>query len=266
MASALLCLAPGAGSPPALDSYPLAASTATRWRLPAKLTEISGLAVLGPRLFAHEDEHGIVYEIDPARGRLVKAFALGEPTKRDDFEGIAVADGRFYLVSSAGRLYEAAEGEDGERVLFNSYATGVGRDCEVEGLAFEPGDRTFLLPCKRNRPEGFVVLHRWSLERRAPVAGPPTLIPVSDLAGPIGARSFSPSGIERHAPSGHYLLVAAREEAIAEITPDGGVVAVRRLPHRHRQTEGIALLGSRLALADEGGRGRAHLTLYEPAP
>ncbi len=262
---ALLSLALGDGSPAALDAYSFAGESATRWRLPHQLGEVSGLATLGERLFAHGDERGIVYELDYRRGRFLKAFALGETTARDDFEGIEIVDGRFWLVTSSGRLYESAEGGDGERVLYNTYGTEVGGDCDVEGLAFEPADAALLLLCKRAQAGGFVAIHRWSVDRRSRAEGSPTLIPVSTLAREIGEKTFSPSGIARHPSTGHYLLVAARQGAIAEVTPTGEVVSVRKLPRRHRQPEGIALIDGRLlALADEGGSGRAHLTLYEP--
>ena len=261
---ALLCLGLS-GATVGLDAYTLSEETLTRWRLPERLKEISGLATLDGRLFGHGDELGIIYEIDPSHGRFVKAFALGEATVHDDFEGIAIAGDRFYLVASSGRLYESLEGADGERVLYNTYGTGIGRDCDVEGLAFEPADRSLLLLCKTPRPDGFVRIHRWSLERRTLSENAPLLISVATLAAGIGGDSFHPSGIERHPDTGHYFVVAARESALAEVTPDGEVVSVRALPRRHRQPEGIALLAKDvLALADEGARGRAHLTLYRP--
>ena len=261
---AFLCLGLS-GATVGLDAYTLSEETLTRWRLPERLKEISGLATLDGRLFGHGDELGIIYEIDPSHGRFVKAFALGEATVHDDFEGIAIAGDRLYLVASSGRLYESLEGADGERVLYNTYGTGIGRDCDVEGLAFEPADRSLLLLCKTPRPDGFVRIHRWSLERRTLSENAPLLISVATLAAGIGRDSFHPSGIERHPDTGHYFVVAARESALAEVTPDGEVVSVRALPRRHRQPEGIALLAKDvLALADEGARGRAHLTLYRP--
>jgi uncharacterized protein YjiK len=263
---ALLCLTLGAGSTPFLDTHSFAGESATRWRLPRRLGEISGLAASGERLFAHDDERGIIYEIDHRKGRFLKAFALGDATVRDDFEGIEIVNGRFYLAASSGRLYESPEGRDGERVLYNTYATGIGPDCDVEGLAFEPLDGALLLLCKNPSPQGFVAIHRWSPERRSRVRGSPILVSVSTLAEEIGADSFHPSGIERHAGTGHYLLLAAREGALAEITASGDVLSVRELPRRHRQPEGIALItGGVLALADESARGRAHLTLYRPS-
>jgi hypothetical protein len=67
-----------------------------------------------------------------------------------------------------------------------------------------------------------------------------------------------------HPESGHYFLVSAQAIAIAEVTPEGEVVAVRRLVKGvHKRVEGITFATSlAIVLADEGGRGRARVTVY----
>lgn len=256
--------------PTALSDYALASGPAGQWRLPGRLREISGLALAADgRIFAHDDERGVIYEVDALEGRLVKAFALGDVTAVDDFEGIAVAGDRFYLVSSNGRLYESFEGEDGERMLFNTYGTGVGRRCEVEGLAFEPSDRALLLLCKTPRdPElgESVSIYRWSVDERAMASDSLLQISRAALTDALPGDQFSPSGIERHPQTGHYFIVAAREGAIAEMDATGRVLSVEALPRgAHRQPEGISFtLEGALLVADEGGSGRARLSRYEP--
>jgi hypothetical protein len=108
----------------------LASSPASKVSLPTELHEISGLAVTADgRVFAHGDEDGTVYQLDPRSGRVTKRFALAatgdDPDLgkkvRDgrltgDFEDIAIAGDRFFLISSNGVLLEFAEGEDGGSV------------------------------------------------------------------------------------------------------------------------------------------------------
>ncbi|MCZ6856468.1 MAG: hypothetical protein O7F70_00575, partial [Gemmatimonadetes bacterium] len=169
-------------------------------------------------------------------------------------------------VTSAGRIYESREGENDERMLFNTYGTGVGKKCEVEGLAFEPADRSLLLVCKPARDKGiedFLAIYRFSLDTRE-VAGPPLLVPLEEILRELDEKRFRPSGIERHPLTGNYVIVAAMQSAIVEITPAGRVVAVVDLKRRnHRQVEGITFTSAgTLVLADEGGNRRARLTLY----
>jgi len=78
-------------------SQPLANESFQQWNLPRKLREVSGLALTDDnRLLAITDEKAIVYEIDFENGRLVKAFAFGDPGIRGDFEGIEVLDDRVW--------------------------------------------------------------------------------------------------------------------------------------------------------------------------
>ncbi|MDE2846556.1 MAG: SdiA-regulated domain-containing protein [Gemmatimonadota bacterium] len=241
-----------------------------QFRLPRRMREISGLAMLaGNRLLAHDDERGTVVEIDYRDGSIVKDFELGGPRGRvaDDFEGIAAAEGRLYLVTSAGRLYEFVEGDDGAAVPYNRFETGVGRVHEIEGLAYDPDRRELLLVSKnpRNPRQGDqIVIYRWSLDTKRLVENGRIHIEADAFARPIDRETFQPSGIERHPASGHYFVVAARQRAVAEITPRGSVLAVIRLKaSRHRQAEGITFAADNsLVIADEGAGKRATLSFY----
>jgi uncharacterized protein YjiK len=274
-AIALAACAPGAWADDdtVLSRYSLAAETLTQWKLPKKLSEISGLAATSDgRLFAQDDEQAIVYQIDYESGRLVKAFALGNPTVHDDFEGIAVAGDVVYLVTSNGVLYRAREGRDGERVAFERFDTDLVDQCEVEGLALDASGRELLLACKASRSAaraGVRMIYRWSLQERRVLAQRSISIDAAAVAKQLGKKDFSPSGIEVAGKAGHMILVAARQRALVEVDASGRVVAALRLPmaQRHRQAEGIAFTADgRLVIADEGGNGRAHLGIYRPTP
>ena len=221
------------------------------------------------RLLAHNDERGIIFEIDYQKGSIEKAFQLTDMKNpiASDFEGIATIDDQIYLVTSSGRLYECREGATGESVLFNVYTTGVGRDCEIEGLAYDESKRALLLMCKDARSadmEGKLAVYHWSIDERQLRKDVHTVIPVVEFSQHIKGKKFQPSGIERHPISGNYFIVAARQGAIAEITPGGQVVAVREFPAQwHRQVEGITFAADgTLIVSDEGAGRKARLTLY----
>ena len=252
-----------------LDRYPFSAETSDQWKLPDKLHEISGLALTeDARLLAITDESAIVYELDYTLGRLVKAFALGEPTERGDFEGIAWAEGRVWLVTSGGKIYESAEGEDGERVAFEPFTTGLGKSCEIEGLAYRSVDRRLLLVCKKLRKKSgleSLAIFAWSTERRALEEEKAIAMPDREIAAALRLTRLNPSGIAIHEQSGNLLIVAARQRAVVELDAGGRFIAARVLPHaaRHPQAEGIAILPSgEVLIADEGGGHKARLALY----
>jgi len=265
----LVVSAPGAEAlGQGLRDYPLVVEEDAQWRLPGRLRELSGLAMMpGDRLFGHDDEQAVIFEMDYREGSVIKRFSMGNPPERRDFEGIAVVGERFYLVTSSGRLYESREGADGDRMLFNTYRTGVGEMCEVEGLEFEPSDRSLLMLCKTPRDESLeesIAIFRWSLTERE-VTGPPLLVPIAPLRA-LFDSNVHPSGIARHPASGNYFIVAGPEAVLFEITPAGELVDGVQLDDRvHRQAEGIAFTSDgTLLLADEGGSSRARLTLYHP--
>lgn len=254
-----------------LAGYAIANGGDTQWELPKELSEVSGLATTPEgRVFAHGDERALLIELDVRAQRVVKAFAMGRNGVPGDFEGIAVVEGRFWLMTSDGILYESAEGENGGWVPFRTYDTGVGRQCEVEGLAHDPTSASLMIVCKEPRVPALrdhVIVFKWSIARRALLPQGTLRLRSKALAQSAGVSSFHPSGIERDSATGHWLLVAARQRAIVEITPAGelvgGVALVRR---RHRQPEGIAIGSERsLLVADEGGGRRGVLTVYRRA-
>ena len=255
-----------------LDRYEFSAETSKQWRLPDKLNEISGLALTGDaRLLAVTDESAIVYELDYSAGRLVKAFALGDPTVRGDFEGIAWSEGGVWLVTSDGVIYEATEGEDGERVAYDEYRTGLGQLCEIEGLTYRKSDGMLLLLCRTiRRRSGLesLAIFAWSTSSRQPVREQTIALPDRDIAAALRMTRLNPSGITIEEQSGNLLIVAARQRAVIELDARGSLLSARLLPlaARHRQAEGIAILPSGgILIADEGGGHRARLAIYSPA-
>jgi uncharacterized protein YjiK len=257
-------------SPAELARFDFRAPPPARWELPSSLREISGLAVdSAGRVFAHDDERAIIYQLDPAARRIVKRFSFGRPAAHGDFEAIAVVGQQLILTTSDGVLYAGREGDDGEAVPFTVQATGTGRLCEIEGMVYAPGDRALLFACKEPRIRtlhGHFAVLRWSLERKALDPRPRLFLPLANLTRDLGVPGFHPSEMVRLARSGHYLVLASRERAIVELTETGAVVAVARLRHReHPQAEGLAIAkDGALLVADEGGSGRGTVSVYRP--
>ena len=251
-----------------LDRFDLRPRAAVQGKLPNALQEISGVAVTADgRVFAHGDERAVVAQIDACAAKVVKAFTLGRPPVHGDFEGIAIAGERFFLITSTGFLYEFREGADGAAVTFSVIDTGFGRVCELEGLAYDPSDRVLLIGCKQTaRPElrGQLVVLRWSLDRKAPAVPPSLTVPLSQVTKTTGDKGFRPTAIERDGRTGHFVLVAGPERAIVEITSAGQVLAARTLNRQlHPQPEGLTVVGdSLLVIADEGGTRHGTTTCY----
>ena len=273
-AGLLLLTAGAAGGDSALSHYSLDGKPASQVHLAKELREISGLAFTSDgRLLAHGDERAVVWQLDPASGKVLKRFGLGRAGQvlKGDFEDIQVVDGRVFLVTSGGEIVAGKEGANGSVASTASAAEELKGACEVEGLAWEPSTRSFLLLCKeilsRRWRHSVVILavsgDTWQLESK-----PRMVIPERDLERVTGAKGFHGSAMVRHPRTGTYLLLAGPEQAFAEVDSTGRVLGGGKLDGKHhRQPEGIAV-GPDLTLyiSDEGAGKDATLTAYAWRP
>ncbi len=254
-----------------IGRFLLDSASLQQWKLPKKLKEISGLALTpDDRLFAVGDEKAVVYELDYRQGKIVKAFALGDPTVRGDFEGIAFLNDVFYVVTSRGRLYATAEGNDGDRMQFKTYKTGLGKLCEIEGLAQDAQSGTLLLACKKSKSKekgDTLPVFVWSPATGELLHEREVEIPTDEIAKRLGKKRVSPSAITIDPETGNFYGIAGPQRAIFELKPNGELIDAIILPlaDRHRQAEGIEITrDGKLLIADEGGKKKARLSVYAP--
>lgn len=238
-----------------------------QWRLPRRLREISGLAVTSDgRLFGHDDERAVIYEIDVESGRIVKSFAVGDPPRSADFEGLATAPRDvFWITTSRGVLYRFGEGGDGAHVASEKFDTRLADICEVEGLAYFPAEDGLILACKEHHARALrdtVSLYLW---RFSGAATRWRSIPEAEIAAAAGVRRFRPSSIDVDARSGRLLVLSAQKSALAELSADGALLSARKLDHE--QPEGVAVMpdGAMVIVDEAEDGGRALLSIYPRA-
>ena len=238
------------------------------WRLPNTLREISGLAVSPDgRLFAHDDERAIIYELDITRGGIVKAFTLGSPPLAGDFEGIDISpEGEFWLITAEGQVRRFREGANGSAVAYETFDTGLADICEIEGLAYVSAQR-LILACKRNAARNMrntIALYEW---RPGETAQLWRTLPEAEVAARAGVRRFRPSSLDIDPVTGRLLVLSAFDAALAELSPEGELLAARALGSAHIQAEGVAVLADgALAVADEAKDARPLLSRYPRIP
>jgi uncharacterized protein YjiK len=244
-----------------------------RWILPEDLGEISGLALTADgRILAHNDERAMVTVIDPRRGAILRRFDVGHAEMHADLEGITVADGHIYMVTSNGRLYEFHERGDSDPVPYALHDTQLGKECEFEGVAFDSAARALVLACKNVSTKALkdhLVLYRWSVETDGPARLTTVSIPLAQVVRGNDWKDLHPSDITVDPATGNYVIVAAQERALVELTPSGTVVRTLSLPENHVQSEGVAITPDGLLIvSDEAKTGPATITLYRwrPAP
>lgn len=237
-------------------------------QLPPGLTEISGLAVASDQtVYAHDDEHGIIYEVDISTGEARSIFALGNPTLSEDFEGIAVHGKWIYLITSDGVLFESPIGAHQERVSYNRYETGIGELCEVEGLAVKSeiksdplADPTFLILCKSPRENYYrdrLTVFKWTFGARMEAPTHFLSIDRDLILTSKEQRRFNPSAIEWVVEDQTMFVISARNRQVLHLNEEGDVLSKHLLDELgHPQSEGLTIMpNGDWIIADEGQEG-----------
>jgi uncharacterized protein YjiK len=234
-------------------------------RLPRALDEVSGLAFDDRgRLWAHDDEEARIYELDPASGDVLSSFDVGRSIG-GDWEGLAWAEGSFYLVDSDGVLVAFAPPVGDGAADYRWIGTGLGRYCEIEGLGYEPARRLLLMGCKTPRQRELrdhVVLLSYSLATGEAETRARVMTPMVDFgAFGLADDDFRVAAVEVHPRSGTILVASARDATIIELSTDGAPLGARSVGERVLpQLEGLAVApDGALLLASEAGGRRARL-------
>lgn len=258
----------------------------THLKLPPELKEISGITVTNDgRLFAHDDEKGTVYQLDLTNGEIIKRFSIfekrwfGNNPVTEDFEDIAVAGSRFYMVTSSGVVYGFEEGEDRGSVEAVRYETFLNDLYDVEGLCHDPPSDALLLACKEY-PEDISLrkllfdkkksklklkpVYSFSLKSMSLDKAPRFILDGKLLKKKSAEKKFKPSAIARHPQSGTFFVLAAKGRLLVEISPAGMVLDAARLPAEdHPQPEGIAFTSENvMVISNEGVTGSATMLFY----
>lgn len=234
---------PGSGS---LMNYDLSNKDPQKLILSSQLDEISGITFTPDnRLFAHGDEYADIFELDPSNGSIIKKFTLGSLLAvKGDFEDIAFAKDKFYLLESNGKMYEFQEGKNGEFISYKTYKTFLSAKFDVEGLCYDNETNSLLLACKESGSKELgkdKVVYSFSLDNLELDELPRFIIPFKDIKNNTAEGKFNPSGIARNPQSGTFYIIAARGNTIVEISKTGEILDQSDLPQEvHRQAEGIA--------------------------
>jgi uncharacterized protein YjiK len=253
------------------DANPTKKMTAVAmWMMPSELREISGIALTADgRLLAHGDEVARIYVLNPRTGVVLKRFTVGNGPA-GDFEGITVAGSDIYLLSSNGTLYQFKEGANEASVPYSTIDTRLGKECEFEGVAFEPDSAWLLLPCKRaskKLPPGQLIIYRWRLGSADSTRLTMLTVPIAQVVGSNDWKGLHPSDITIDPTTGNYVLISSHEKALVEITPGGEVERSEDLPGKHHQPEGVAITKDNiLIVSDEATKTPAAITLYRWRP
>jgi uncharacterized protein YjiK len=238
-----------------------------QFKLPSYLNEISGLAVSDDsRIFSHDDERGIVYQIDCTDGKIVKKFFIADKIPNRDFEGIAIVKDKFYLISSSGDIYEFNEAKNEKNSKSKIYKTGLTVSYNIEGLCYDPETHSLLIACKGfpgKKLKGYRAVYSFNLKEKKLISEPRFLLSLKDLDKKYGMRNFSPSAIEYNSKTGTFFILSSHVKAIIEVSPDGKILNGIPLSGKiHNQPEGLTFTKEmRMLISDEGRGSHGTITM-----
>ncbi|MFZ0452966.1 MAG: SdiA-regulated domain-containing protein [Ignavibacteriaceae bacterium] len=240
-----------------------------RFRLSAYLKEISGLAATEDnRIFTHDDEKGIIYQLDYRNGKIVKRFSVANKIPDRDFEGIAIAKDKFYLITSSGDIYEFNEAENGKNSKSKIYRTGLTVSYNIEGLCFDSSTNSLLIACKGfpgKNLKGYRAVYSYDLKEKKLNKKPRFLISLKYLDKRYRLKNFSPSAIEYNSATGTFFILSSHVKAVIEVSTKGIILNGISLPGNiHAQPEGLTFTKDmKMIISDEGRGGRGTITVYQ---
>jgi uncharacterized protein YjiK len=255
----------GAGESPVIEGYDFSSPNVEHKQLIMELREASGLTFTSEgRLLCHNDEQGIIFEIDYRTGNVRQRFYLGKHSLyHDDLEGIASKQDTVFMVNSSGKILRFLPGKNEEKISFETFQTPLSARNNVEGLAYDPVTDCLLLACKdaagmdfsNPLPADVKAVYAFSLKTYKLLPEPRFLISTSKIIARTGQKDFSPSSIERDPSTGNFFILAAKGKAIVEMDPNGVLLGASSLPKSlHQKPEGVAIAPDRtVVICNEGG-------------
>jgi uncharacterized protein YjiK len=253
-------------SQPHLDNYNF--KNFKQFKLSAYLHEISGLASSADgKIFTHDDERGIIYQLDYRDGKIIKRFSIAGKIPNRDFEGIAIVKDKFYLITSSGDIYEFNEVKNGKISKSRIYKTGLTVSYNIEGLCYDPVTNSLLIACKGypgKNLKGYRAVYSFNLKEKKLRSKPRFILSLKHLDKKFGMKNFSPSAIEYNLKTGTFFILSSHVKAVIEISPDGSVLNGMPLAGKiHKQPEGLTFTKEmEMLISDEGGKGHGTITIY----
>lgn len=240
-----------------------------QFKLSHHLNEISGLASSEDgRIFTHDDERGIIYQINYSNGKILKRFAINNSIPNRDFEGIAIVKNKFYLVTSSGDIYEFKEADNGKNSKSEIYKTGLTVSYNIEGLCYDSLTNSLLIACKGypgKKLKGYRAVYSFNLKEKRLKPKPRFLLSLKHLDKKYGLKNFSPSAIEYNSKTGTFFILSSHVKAVIEVSVDGKVLNGISLSGKiHIQPEGLTFTKDmKMIISDEGRGGRGTITIYK---
>ena len=204
------------------------------WALSDSLAEISGITFFqNERLIAIEDMHPILYEIKRAdsAGVIINKLEFTQTDKdKFDFEDLAAIGDTVYALWSHGAIFKITK--QGKDFVSEKTKTGLKKENDTEGLAYDPLTGNLLVACKEHAGlEGVKkstrAIFEFDTKTDSLKSEPFMLISKSDFENVAGEKvDFNPAAIAVHPVTHDIFIISTKDtKCIAQFSHDGKLKA-----------------------------------------
>ena len=252
------------------------------FKLTNSLQEISGLGISdsGDFLYAVQDEQGYIFKLYKKSAEVVEKIRFH---KNGDYEGVEVVKDEIYVVKSTGTIYQVTNPgmEDQKLTKFNDF---LGRENDVEGLAYDKKNNRLLVACKGvpSTGESFEtirhkkVIYSFDLSTNTLIKEPVYTIQLDDIrkyleqnktlkkyeklveffSGGKENLTFNPSAIAVHPLTGNIYVTSSSGKVLIVLTEAGKIIYIEKLDKDvHLQPEGLVFEKDGTLYISNEGRG-----------
>ncbi len=240
-------------------------------KLPLLLMEISGLAYERDRLYAIQDEEGILFSWSLHN---LKSFPdTMHFAGKNDYEGITIRDSVVYVITSTAKLRSFNLGSR----QVNKLDAGISKNHNIEGLVYDSDRQGIWLASKENKSDPVKKIYFYDLSKEEVDKSKSIILDNSILkkfgqsqypglanAGKWIDYQFNPSGMAIHPITRELYILSSPSTQILVLDSDLNPLRLYFLnSFIHPQPEGVTFDNQgNLYIANEGHSGRGNLQVY----
>lgn len=272
------------------DHFPYdLAQPAEKIKLPESLTEISGIDLYRKsKMVCVQDEKGIVYVYDLAKGTLKEEISFGS---KGDYEGVANVHDTIWVLSSDGNLHRIVNFNTKHQKT-KEFDTPLNKDNDTEGLCYDEKNNRLLIACKEKpgaSMKGMRAVYAFDLHSNAIVTIPAYTVKLDEIRQFLqqhdkdkfmtnelralldpgkGDVTFQPSEIHVHPVTDELYILSSVGKLLLVINRDNKILHMVNLdPSMFRQPEGMTFSDDgTMYIADEGGNGHGNILKFNYRP
>ncbi len=206
--------------PQLIDPNDTAIIITQKWKLPAVLKEISGIAYIDEnRLACIQDEKGILFIYNLVYDSIEKQIPFAG---NFDFEGIALAGKTMYAIRSNGILY-SIENYNSNKPTVTEIKNWLTVRQNVEGLCYDQKHNRLLIAIKGTDPVGidYKGIYEYNLRTRKLNRTPVLKIKFNDPIWNNTAIKMQPSDLAIDPLSGDVYILDGKTPSILVMSPNG---------------------------------------------